>query len=109
MHTEFLYSVDINKFGKNEKGKGKFRTLDVEYGIYFTSESNFLIFSLVLRIRENKKQKSCLTHEINSILNIKSSEFSVYYISIFNFKPFNILYIYQKKTYERKKNRRNVI
>ena len=23
MHTEFLYSVDINKFGKNEKGKGK--------------------------------------------------------------------------------------
>ena len=23
MHTEFLYSVNINKFGKNEKGKGK--------------------------------------------------------------------------------------
>ena len=23
MHTEFLYSADINKFGKNEKGKEK--------------------------------------------------------------------------------------
>ena len=81
----------------------KFRTLDVEYWIYFTSKSNFLIFSLVLRIRENNKQKSCLTHEINSIFNIKSSEFSVYYISIFNFKPFNILYIYQKNKHTNEK------
>ena len=60
----------------------KFRTLDVEYGIYFMSETGFLFFVFTNAKHEWKYQKIGLTREVNSIFNVKSSEFSVYYMFV---------------------------
>ena len=65
----FVYIEDIQWF-------------DVEYGIYFTSETWYFIFSRVRNTRENVFLKTCLTIEINSILNVKTLNFLfIYYIS----------------------------
>ena len=47
----------------------RYSWFDVEYGIYFTTETGFYIFILVRGTGENIS-KSCLTSEINSIFNV---------------------------------------
>ena len=50
--------------------------LDDEYGLYFTNETGFFIFS-----RVKISRKSFLTSEIN-IFIVKIIEFSIYYMSM---------------------------
>ena len=52
---------------------------DVEYGIYFTYETEFFTFSRERRKSENIKN-SCLTSEINSL---STSKYENYYLSHF--------------------------
>ena len=47
---------------------------DVEYGIYFTRETGFFIFSRMRSTSENIT-KSCLTSEIHSIFKVKTLNF----------------------------------
>ena len=65
---------------KKEKDIEDIQWFDVEYRIYFTSVTGYVIFSRVQCTSENiEKKKSFITSEMNSIINVKSIEFPVYY------------------------------
>ena len=56
---------------------------DIEYGIYFTTETGFFIFTRVRSASKNRRKKPRLSREINSIFSVKSINFYNLYTCLF--------------------------